>query len=230
VVLNTPGIQDGVFRLEVDGRVALDLSDVFYRDVQKSSPTPQDPDSGPAAPAVPSPTALPDVGDGLLGPLLGDLLGGLILDDDGSQVRASAAQKGSSGVIDSAGPLDVATNPPAVKKSVERRADRHADGVPDVTREDSEPIGFRGFFFRCVLLGFTTQSGQADPTTRRSAPSLEDTTRSGPRRRTSLFGSRILNLVSMIWNSIYLSESSSFCYHLSAPVSIKWWTTSETRN
>ena len=155
-MLNTPGVQDGIFRLEVNGRVALDLPDVFYRDVRT---TPQDPDSSPV-PAVPGPTASPDVGDGLLGPLLGDLLGGLIVDDDGSQVPASAAQKGSSpGDIDSAEPLDVGSNSQAVKKSVERRADRHAEVIPLVTREDNEPIGFKGIFFRYVLLAFTTQTG-----------------------------------------------------------------------
>jgi len=149
VVLNTPGVQDGVFRLEVNGRVALDLPDVLYRDVQKSPTTPQDPDSGPA----PDPTALPDIGDGLLGPILGGLLGGLVLEDDGSQVRASAAQKGPSGVVDSAGPCNVEADSPVLKKSVERRADRRADVAPHVTREDSEPIGFKGVFFSTFFGG-----------------------------------------------------------------------------
>ena len=149
-----------MFRLEVNGRVALDLPDVFYRDVQKQSTTPPDPDPD-AAPAVPGPSAPPDVGDGLLGPILGDLLGGLILEDDGSQVPASAAQKGSSGVIDPDGSLNVAANSPDVKKSVERRTEQHGDVALHVTRDDSEPLGFKGFFFRYVLSVFTTHSGQA---------------------------------------------------------------------
>ena len=129
-MLNTPGYQDGAFRLEVNGRLVLALSDVFYRDVQN------DPDYVP-----------PDHGDGLLGPLLGDLLGGHNLEDDGSQVRASAAHKGSSGVIDSS------ADP---KESVKRRrADRRADVV---ARGDSGPIGFKGIFFRFVLSVFTTES------------------------------------------------------------------------
>lgn len=148
VVLNTPGYQDGEFRLEVDGRVALDLSDVFYRD------TPQvvlpDPDSGPA-PSVPDPTTPADDGNGLLGSLLGDLLGGLILEDD---ARSLAAQEGSSGVVSSARPREVAADSPAVKKSVERRADRRADVSPHVAREDGEElIGFKGVFFSTFFGG-----------------------------------------------------------------------------
>lgn len=131
-MLNTPGYQDGAFRLEVNGRLVLDLFDVFYRDVQN------DPDYVP-----------PDHRNGLLGPLLGDLLGGHNLEDDGSQVRASAAHKESSGVIDS--------NVADPKKSAKRRrADRRADVV---AREDGEPIGFKGIFFRFVLSVFTTESG-----------------------------------------------------------------------
>ena len=33
VVLNTPGVQDGAFALDVDGRRVIDRHDVFYRDV-----------------------------------------------------------------------------------------------------------------------------------------------------------------------------------------------------
>ncbi|KAF8265311.1 hypothetical protein EI94DRAFT_1804551 [Lactarius quietus] len=149
VTLNTPGYQDGVFRLEVNGEVVLDLTDVFYRDVQKS---PQDPDSEPAPPPAPDPNVPPDSGDGLLGPLLGDLLGGHHLEDDGTQVRASAAQQGSSGVIDSDGSRNVEANSPAPKKSVERRAaDRRRAAV--VAHEDGEPIGFKGIFFSTFFGG-----------------------------------------------------------------------------
>jgi hypothetical protein len=142
VTLNTPGYQDGGFRLVVNGEGVLDLTDVFYRDVQKA---PQDPDLGPA-PDVP-----PDDGGGLLGPILGDLLGELVLEDDGTQVRTSAAQKGSSG----AGTRNVEADSPTVKKSVERRADRQAK----IAHEDGEPIGFKGIFFRYVLSVLTTQGG-----------------------------------------------------------------------
>ena len=125
MTLNTPGYQDGAFRLKVNGKVVLDLTDVFYRDVQ-----------GPP----------PDDGGGLLGPILGDLLGEVVLEDDGSPVRTSAARKGPSG----AGTRKVEVDS---KKSVERRA--------EIAHKDGEPIGFKGIFFRYVLFVLTTQSGLA---------------------------------------------------------------------
>jgi hypothetical protein len=65
VVLNTPGVQDGGFILEVDGRVAIDRTDVFYRD------KPLERDDGPTP--FCDPNSRDD--DGLLGPLLGGLIG-----------------------------------------------------------------------------------------------------------------------------------------------------------
>ena len=123
MTLNTPGYQDGGFRLKVNGKVVLDLTDVFYRDGQ-----------GPP----------PDDGGGLLGPILGDLLGELVLEDDGSQVRASEARKGSSGV-----------DTRKVETPSKRAVERHAD----IAYEDGEPIGFKGIFFRYVLFELTMQSG-----------------------------------------------------------------------
>ena len=123
MTLNTPGYQEGGFRLKVNGKVVLDLTDVFYRDGQ-----------GPP----------PDDGGGLLGPILGDLLGELVLEDDGSQVRASEARKGSSGV-----------DTRKVETPSKRAVERHAD----IAHEDGEPIGFKGIFFRYVPFELTTQSG-----------------------------------------------------------------------
>ena len=127
MTLNTPGYQDGGFRLKVNGKVVLDLNDVFYRDGQ-----------GPP----------PDDGGGLLGPILGDLLGELVLEGDGSQVRASEARKGSSGV-------DTRKVGTPSNKVVERSIERHAD----IAHEDEEPIGFKGIFFRYVFFELTTQNG-----------------------------------------------------------------------
>ncbi|KLO15741.1 hypothetical protein SCHPADRAFT_248092 [Schizopora paradoxa] len=75
VTLNTPGQQDGGFLLEVDGRLAIHRSDVFYR--AKPSPTrtsmSQTSDSSSTASTTES---------GLLGPLLGDVLRRLGLDGE----------------------------------------------------------------------------------------------------------------------------------------------------
>ena len=127
MTLNTPGYQDGGFRLKVNGKVVLDITDVFYRDGQEPPP---------------------DDGGGLLGPILGDLLGELVLEDDGTHVRTSEARKGSSDV-------DTRKVETPSKKAVERRAERHAD----IAYEDGEPIGFKGIFFRYVLFELTMQSG-----------------------------------------------------------------------
>ena len=167
MTLNTPGYQDGGFCLKVNGKVVLDLADVFYRNVQGQSP---------------------DDGGGLLGPILGDLLGEVVLEDDGSQARTVAARKGPSG----AGMRKLEADS---KKSVERRAERCAE----IAHEDGEPIGFKGIFFRYVLFVLTTQSGLAKyHTFGYSAPPLEVTTRIGPRQRISLSGTRILSSISMI--------------------------------
>ena len=80
VVLNSPGEQDGGFVLKVNGNVAINRSDVFYRD------RPQEPDFI----LIPScdPNLQPDNGWGPLGSLLGGLfksrLGFL---DDGTPSR-----------------------------------------------------------------------------------------------------------------------------------------------
>lgn len=98
VTLNTPGEQDGGFHLEVNGRPALHLSDVFYRDSQSTplgpvaapdldqapgAPPPSDPpllptSESPATPSAPSPASQPTESSGGLNGLLGNLLGGLM--------------------------------------------------------------------------------------------------------------------------------------------------------
>ena len=64
-MLNTPGVQDGGFIVEVDGRVAINRTDVFYRD------RPLERDHG----ATPFCDPNPQADDSLLGPLLGGLIG-----------------------------------------------------------------------------------------------------------------------------------------------------------
>ena len=88
------------------------------------------------------------------------------MEDDGTQVRASAAQRGSSDVIDSARPRNVAADSPALKGPIERRADRRADVVLHVGREDGELIGFKGVCFRYALSVFTTRrAARLNPST-----------------------------------------------------------------
>ncbi|KAK7688891.1 hypothetical protein QCA50_007582 [Cerrena zonata] len=91
ITLNTPGQQDGGFYLEVNGKPALQLKDVFYRDSQSIPSGPvsaPDLDQEPAP--MPQPTPILDIpsvaplqvsqtakpSDGING-LLGGLLGGL---------------------------------------------------------------------------------------------------------------------------------------------------------
>ncbi|KIJ63380.1 polysaccharide lyase family 14 protein [Hydnomerulius pinastri MD-312] len=68
VVLNTPGKQDGVFTLFVDGKPVINRTDVFYRDVPaqaKQKPIAKTPQAS----SKPSPSP-----GGILGPLLGGIL------------------------------------------------------------------------------------------------------------------------------------------------------------
>lgn len=90
VVLNTPGKQDGIFTLDVDGRRVVERHDVFYRDLPrknkkkskkkrpKKKPKPKKPDSDP---------------DGDLGDILDPLLGGLFERDMLSENEKSAEQR-----------------------------------------------------------------------------------------------------------------------------------------
>ncbi|KAI0078973.1 hypothetical protein K474DRAFT_748854 [Panus rudis PR-1116 ss-1] len=95
VVLNTPGLQDGGFLLEVDGKQVINRSDVFYRDIPRTpSSTSQTPPNQTADPDFQtSPTKSIDVqptpistvtpsqptpsSESGLGDLLSGLLGGL---------------------------------------------------------------------------------------------------------------------------------------------------------
>ncbi|KIK82254.1 polysaccharide lyase family 14 protein [Paxillus rubicundulus Ve08.2h10] len=71
VVLNTPGQQDGVFTLFVDGKAVINRTDMFYRDAtQQAKQKPVTRTSqAPSRPPSPSPTSQDPLG-GILGPLL----------------------------------------------------------------------------------------------------------------------------------------------------------------
>jgi len=154
VVLNSPGVQDGGFLLEVNGDRVIDRGDVFYRD------KPREPDF-----IVPTPSYDPDSHLGRKRGLLGRLLGGLIKSrlglrgDDTRELSSQAPSDSSSGFVPSA-PCDAAdanaqTDPLAQQETLENDDDKCIDDYPqaDATQEKGDAVGFQGVFFRHVLSG-----------------------------------------------------------------------------
>ncbi|KAI0062066.1 hypothetical protein BV25DRAFT_1991733 [Artomyces pyxidatus] len=72
VFLNTPGVQDGGFYLEVDNELVINRADVYYRGVPAPPDTSPTPSTDPEASA---PTSTPPPSDGPLVPLVGGILG-----------------------------------------------------------------------------------------------------------------------------------------------------------
>ena len=212
VVLNSPGEQDGVFVLKVDGNVTINRSDVFYGD------RPQEPDFAPTPSCDPDPQ--PDNGWGLLGPLLGGLTKSRIrFLDDGTPSGRLSSQAPLDPLTTSAScdttDADAPTDAPAQQEELEDQDDICNDDCPDTngTQEPSDPIipiGFQGVFFRHVL----SMSSRSGITLTLYFGSfffwllvlfLVDTIRNSLRRKTSLFGLRILRFISM------MSEGYSLC-------------------
>jgi hypothetical protein len=146
VVLNTPGVPDGSFLLEVDGKVVIDRTDVFYRDV----PSPGDLNFTPAD-AIPADSKL-DCNGGLSASLLGGLSGsGLMLEKDGAQVMSTAQELADDS------PISIATVPCSPGMVAGQGSTEHSDGIyadhsPRSIQEINEPPGFKGVFFRYVSL------------------------------------------------------------------------------
>ena len=139
-MLNTPGVPDGCFLLEVDGKVVIDRTDVFYRDV----PPPRDLNPTPAG-TIP---AQLDCNGDLSASLSGGLSGsGLVLEKDGVQML-STAQADYSPISISPVPCDPGTV--AGQGAAENGDDTYADHGPRSVQEEDEPIGFKGVFFRYV--------------------------------------------------------------------------------
>jgi hypothetical protein len=121
-MLNTPGVQDGGFILEVDGRVAINRTDVFYRD----KPLEHDDRPTPFC----NPNSQGD--DSLLGPLLGGLIGpGIESERDGTVSNAHS-------------------DPPVKPRSIEDNDNLCAGSEGGTTQEADDPVGFQGVFFRHV--------------------------------------------------------------------------------
>jgi hypothetical protein len=145
-VLNTPGVQDGGFILEVDGRVAINRADVFYRD------KPLERDHGP------TPFCDPDsqADDGLLGPLLGGLIGpGIESEWDGTEVLSPHVPLDSSTGFVATAPYDTSdanshSDSPVKPEPLEDNDDLCVGSVEGTTQETDESIGFQGVFFRHV--------------------------------------------------------------------------------
>jgi hypothetical protein len=152
-VLNSPGVQDGGFLLEINGDRVIDRGDVFYRD------KPREPDF------IPTPPYDLDSRFDRKRGLLGRLLDGLIKSrlelrgDDTRELSSQAPSDSSSGLVPSV-PCDAAdanaqTDPLAQQKTLENNDDKCIDDGPqaDVTQETGDGVGFQGVFFRHVLSG-----------------------------------------------------------------------------
>jgi hypothetical protein len=148
VVLNTPGVQDGGFILEVDGRVAINRTDVFYRD------KPMERDHGP------TPFCDPDspADDSLLGPLLGGLIGpGIESERDGTEVLSPRVPPDSPTgfVVTVTVPHDTSdanahSDSPVKPEPLEDNDDLCVGLEEGTTQETDDPVGFQGVFFRHV--------------------------------------------------------------------------------
>jgi hypothetical protein len=149
VVLNTPGVQDGSFLLEVDGKVVINRTDVLYRD----EPRERD--------RIPSPFCDPDSqsDDGLLGSLLGGLIGpGRGLKRDGTKVLSPLDPPDSSTAPMARFPYDasdadVQRDSPVEPEPLGDDVDICVGPVEGTTHEVNDPISFKGVFFRYVPSG-----------------------------------------------------------------------------
>lgn len=145
VVLNTPGVQDGVLILEVDGRVVIDRTDVFYRD------KPPGRDDGPTPFCDPN-----SQGDDIsLGPLLGGVMGpGIESERDGTEVLSPRAPLDSSTGLVATVPHDTPNanghSDSSVKPESLEDNDDLCGSEDGTTQETDDPVGFQGVFFRYV--------------------------------------------------------------------------------
>lgn len=145
-MLNTPGVQDGGFVLEVDGRVAINRTDVFYRD----KPLERDHDPSPFC----DPNSQPD--DDLLGPLLGGLIGpGIESERDGAEVLSPRVPLDSFTGLVATVPYDTSdanahSDSPVKPESLEDYDGLCVGSEEGATQETDDPIGFQGVFFRHV--------------------------------------------------------------------------------
>jgi len=124
----------------VDGNVAINRSDVFYRD------RPQEPDFTP----IPSCDPNPQLDNGWS---LGAFLGGLIKPQLGFLDDGAASEGLSSQALLDSSTCDT-SDAPAQREALEDEDGTCDDDCPP---EDGmqDPVGFQGVFFRHVLSGIT---------------------------------------------------------------------------
>lgn len=125
-MLNTPGVQDGGFRLDVDGTPVIDRRDVYYRSAGGDGSEDEDGDED------------EDDDKGLIGgllPTLGKLLGRAVLPFLYGPQSASA-QSFVAQSADASGEVGTYQSRPK--------------GNDKVKAANAEPIGFTGLFFRCA--------------------------------------------------------------------------------
>ncbi|KAF9228980.1 hypothetical protein BS17DRAFT_763616 [Gyrodon lividus] len=153
VVLNTPGRQDGVFTLLVNGKSVINRTDVFYRDVpQQAKQKPASRTSQvPSRPPPPSPTSS---SQGSLGGILGPLLGILKRQTDSPMQRPDIELPTET--VGEAQTIFV-TRPP-VQKTVPAVEVAYPTAAPNAAvLDDSEgtqlPAEFLGLFFSTFFGG-----------------------------------------------------------------------------
>jgi len=132
----------------VDGNVAINRSDVFYRD------RPEEPDFTP----IPCCDPDPQLDDGWS---LGAFLGGLIKSrlgflDDGTPSRGLSSQAPLDSSTCDTTDADAKTDAPAQQEALGDEDETCNDDCPpeDGTQE-TDPVGFQGVFFRHVLSRIT---------------------------------------------------------------------------
>lgn len=173
VFLNTPGKQDGIFTLDVDGKRAITRNDILYRDnlreakkdigegkaVKQKTTTKHTKTKQPTVTttATKKPNSNDDGGLLGLGPLLSGLLGG-------QQRKVDRALVASSTDEDSSSPPSLtlvprAPFPPQIQESSSKNLEHEVDF--EIESTEGADVTFVGIFFRFVC-GISTEVDSPD--------------------------------------------------------------------
>jgi len=161
VVLNTPGIQDGSFALDVNGRRVIERDDIMYRDKLVDNGSDQDaPSRSPSPgkghsstkPLKPTPTSGSTKDGGLLGPILGGLLHGLGLLVDllfGASISYPTPTTSQSDFQ----PFTTISSSHAFKNPQPVPTATAVNTVLSIRSSNNEQVGFLGIFFSTFFGG-----------------------------------------------------------------------------